>query len=319
MELCGNAIGCIFQVEENRECGETSKCLDCRLRNDIVRSFAEKVPVYKDTLERRFVIQGEVVQKYFVFTTKYLTWNGEEFVLIVFDDVTEIEQRRADAQRLNMELEGMIQDQMARLVRMSVEIARLDLDDAELRRTVQHHVGNALQVVSSLVNLKSGSRGAAGRSGPLVGFGARFGAIIALYRCMSLSELDRTVRPARYFPALFAEIARASPAVDGIRPEFDIPNGLELGLETLLALGLIVNEVALMVSSQAPLAMHLGIRADGPDVCRFEVRIEVGGFDRCGSEEESLIEAFAGQLGTILELSFTGGVELRLSFPIDAA
>jgi len=56
--LCGNAIGCCFPIDEMLDCGETSQCRLCSLHYNIVTSFKEKVPVYRDSLSRDFVIGG---------------------------------------------------------------------------------------------------------------------------------------------------------------------------------------------------------------------------------------------------------------------
>lgn len=152
-QLCGNVMGCIFAVEEGRNCGETSQCADCILRNNIIRTFTEKVPAYKEELARKFLIDGRVLEKHFIFTTKYLNYRGDEMILVIVDDVSEqVEQReqiRGYYSRLLAELREKV-DEYADLRRqLSDETSRKDA----LRRELDHRIGNSLQIISSLMRL----------------------------------------------------------------------------------------------------------------------------------------------------------------------
>lgn len=89
--LCGNALGCSFTVDENKDCGTTSNCRKCQLRGSLIKSFTDKIPAYKEKLTREFVIDGKKILKYFLYTTKYVRFNGKEMVLIIVDDNTELE------------------------------------------------------------------------------------------------------------------------------------------------------------------------------------------------------------------------------------
>lgn len=89
-ELCGNALGCEYTVLEGKDCGDTIHCKGCKLRDSLLKSFTEKVPAYKEKLFRNFYIDGELVKKYFQYTAKYVTFNNEEMVLIIVDDISEL-------------------------------------------------------------------------------------------------------------------------------------------------------------------------------------------------------------------------------------
>ena len=102
-ELCGNAIGCIFTVDYKKECGETPVCSDCILRNSILKSFTEKIPTYKQILDRKFEIGGNSIEKIFQFTTKYIFYNNQEMVLIIIDDITELEKQKRHLREINDE------------------------------------------------------------------------------------------------------------------------------------------------------------------------------------------------------------------------
>jgi signal transduction histidine kinase len=78
-----------------------------RLRKSILKSFLEKVPTYREKIERDFYIEGEKISKYFQFSTKYIQWNHETMVLIVVDDITALETQRLKLEQQNMELEDL--------------------------------------------------------------------------------------------------------------------------------------------------------------------------------------------------------------------
>jgi diguanylate cyclase (GGDEF)-like protein len=90
-ELCGNALGCTFTVDEGKDCGYTSNCNQCQLRHSLIKSFTDKIPTYKEKLKREFIINGNRVLKYFQYTTRYVSFNEKEMVLIIVDDITELE------------------------------------------------------------------------------------------------------------------------------------------------------------------------------------------------------------------------------------
>jgi phosphoserine phosphatase RsbU/P len=93
-QLCGNALGCVFAVEENQSCGNTSNCEACILRSTIIRGILDKVPAHKASLHREFYFGGAKIDKYFLFSTIYLSYHNEEMILVIVDDVTEIESHR---------------------------------------------------------------------------------------------------------------------------------------------------------------------------------------------------------------------------------
>ena len=93
-QSCGNALGCAFAVEENKSCGNTSNCEVCILRSTLVQGFIDKVPRYKANLHREFYFSGVKIEKYFLFSTMYLSFRNENMVLVIVDDVTEIESHR---------------------------------------------------------------------------------------------------------------------------------------------------------------------------------------------------------------------------------
>jgi len=100
-ELCGNAIGCIFPIREETDCGKTYNCDKCTLRKAIMKCFKEKGEVQRRILKREFYIGGKLSLKYFYIIANYFEYEENEFVLIIINDITEIESARERLKELN--------------------------------------------------------------------------------------------------------------------------------------------------------------------------------------------------------------------------
>lgn len=97
---CGNVLGCKYTVEEDADCGRTTNCTRCEFRNSIFRTLIEKVPTNKSHLVRDFYIRGQSVQKHFQYSTRHIHFQGENMVLVVVDDITELEAQRRQLEEL---------------------------------------------------------------------------------------------------------------------------------------------------------------------------------------------------------------------------
>ncbi|MCL5269720.1 MAG: PAS domain-containing sensor histidine kinase, partial [bacterium] len=100
-EPCGNAIGCEFAVIEGKRCGSTSQCNRCELRNSVLRTLTEKIPVSGARLTRNFLIDGAMALKHLQYSTRYIEYQGKNMVLIIIDDVTETETQKLRLEELN--------------------------------------------------------------------------------------------------------------------------------------------------------------------------------------------------------------------------
>jgi len=99
--LCGNALGCQFAVEENALCGETSNCKNCILKKDILRTMLEKVPTNKKKLSRDFYSNVQKETKHFLYSTRHIQFYGKEYILIIVDDHTELETSKKKLEEQN--------------------------------------------------------------------------------------------------------------------------------------------------------------------------------------------------------------------------
>lgn len=100
-KLCGNAIGCIFPVKEETDCGKTVNCNKCQIRKNLVECLTEKGGTLTALIEREFVIAGEANVRNFYVTTTYFNFKGIDLVLVLVQDVSELEKQKRELEELN--------------------------------------------------------------------------------------------------------------------------------------------------------------------------------------------------------------------------
>jgi diguanylate cyclase (GGDEF)-like protein len=135
-QLCGNALECVYTVEEAKKCGETSNCQHCTLRDSLLKAFTNKVPTYKAQLIRKFYINHQPITKYLLYSSKYVTFNNEEMVLVIVDDNTEL-------MEANLKLKDMaITDGLTKLYNHKHSYYKLE---EEITRATRY--GNKLSII----------------------------------------------------------------------------------------------------------------------------------------------------------------------------
>lgn len=86
---CGEAIGCAYQIEENKNCGDTSRCKECELRIAALTSYTEDKAIFKDHIVRPFFDNnGEKVEKHLQFSTRLFNYQDEKYIIMIVDDIT---------------------------------------------------------------------------------------------------------------------------------------------------------------------------------------------------------------------------------------
>lgn len=82
---CGDSIGCAYQIEEQKNCGETSQCEDCDLRLAALDSYLNDKPIYKrQTVRPFFNYENKRVYKNLIFSTKLFVYDDEKYVMMIF-------------------------------------------------------------------------------------------------------------------------------------------------------------------------------------------------------------------------------------------
>ncbi len=75
-QKCGNGLGCVYEINGNKGCGNNAECGICILRKDILQTFTESVPKSDEILEREFKIGSELKNKIFKYSTRYINYLG---------------------------------------------------------------------------------------------------------------------------------------------------------------------------------------------------------------------------------------------------
>jgi nitrogen fixation/metabolism regulation signal transduction histidine kinase len=86
---CGEAIGCAYQIDEQKNCGETSRCNNCELRISAITSYANNEVICKDHISRPFFDNNyQKVDKHLQFSTRLFKLNDEKYIIMIIDDIT---------------------------------------------------------------------------------------------------------------------------------------------------------------------------------------------------------------------------------------
>ena len=98
--LCGNSLGCVYAVDQKVQCGSTTECGSCILRNCISKSFSEKTSVQTGYLSRPFYINKLMSLKHFQLTIRRVEFQGKPMSIVAIHDITELEEQKKTIQSL---------------------------------------------------------------------------------------------------------------------------------------------------------------------------------------------------------------------------
>jgi len=88
---CGNSIGCAYHIDEQKDCGNTSQCENCDLRLIALDSYLNDKPIYKrQTIRPFYTKEQKKVFKCLQFSTRLFVFEGEKYVMMIIDDITDI-------------------------------------------------------------------------------------------------------------------------------------------------------------------------------------------------------------------------------------
>jgi sigma-B regulation protein RsbU (phosphoserine phosphatase) len=86
---CGEVIGCAYQIEEQKECGQTSHCKNCDLRISALTSYMNDEPIFKEYIARPFYnFNNEKIEKHLQFSTRLFIFNNEKYIIMIVSDIS---------------------------------------------------------------------------------------------------------------------------------------------------------------------------------------------------------------------------------------
>ena len=322
-QLCGNAMGCIFTVREQKECGSTSNCKDCILRESILKTFVEKVPVYKEKLVREFCINNTVIKKHFIFTTRYIQYRGDDMILVIVDDVTELEEQKLLIETQNKNLKVLINNLTAEMVQAAYELDTEKMEKEILLKELHHRVGNSLQLISSLINLQRSNMVNEEAQEKFLDTESRIQAIKLVYNQLLKEKKLQKIHMKSYIESLMNSITvNIDRRTVFITVHFDIDD-IYLPLNTAMPLGLIVNEAIIGIlentdSQSRKILFEISLRkiAKGMNLAISvkDARLLPSFHELHENLSMELIRALAGQIGGTYDYDTSNGLKVQVNF-----
>jgi len=88
---CGEVIGCAYQIEEQKLCGNTSMCRTCELRISALHSYANNEAIYNEKITKPFFdFDGVKIEKHLQFSTRLFSYQKEKYIILILEDITEL-------------------------------------------------------------------------------------------------------------------------------------------------------------------------------------------------------------------------------------
>ena len=89
---CGNAIGCAYQIEAQKDCGDTQFCCNCELRMAAFNSYFYNEAIYKQqTIKPFFTYDNIKVNKHLQFSTRLFKFNSDKYIIMVIEDISKFQ------------------------------------------------------------------------------------------------------------------------------------------------------------------------------------------------------------------------------------
>ncbi len=90
---CGEAIGCAYQVEQQKDCGKTTKCRDCELRVSALSSYMDnKVTQFRTIVRPFYNNKNEKINKMFQYSTRLFPFEQERYIIMLVENLPYNEQ-----------------------------------------------------------------------------------------------------------------------------------------------------------------------------------------------------------------------------------
>jgi len=88
---CGNVIGCVSAVEEGKECGSTSQCHTCLLRESALKTYIDGTVVYNEEISREFYTTEQKKElKHLQFSTRLFYYEQDRYIILIINDITKL-------------------------------------------------------------------------------------------------------------------------------------------------------------------------------------------------------------------------------------
>ncbi len=94
--ICNSIIGCVNSGIDHKAIGNANSCIECELIKAIENALFNDVETHEKTLVRQHEDGAKPVRKYYRYSCKPLMVDGQKNALLMIDDITDIEENRAE-------------------------------------------------------------------------------------------------------------------------------------------------------------------------------------------------------------------------------
>jgi len=90
-QRCGEVLGCAYSIEEKADCGKTSHCNECILRQTALKAYANHKSYYNERLIREFyTIDDKKEIKNLRFSVKPIYYEDCYYLFLIIDDISNV-------------------------------------------------------------------------------------------------------------------------------------------------------------------------------------------------------------------------------------
>jgi diguanylate cyclase (GGDEF)-like protein len=91
---CGNALGCVYAVDQKAQCGDTKECEICVLRDSLLKSFSDANGVVTCYVSRPFYVNGTLSLKHLQLKIHRVEYREKPMAIVAIHDITELEEQK---------------------------------------------------------------------------------------------------------------------------------------------------------------------------------------------------------------------------------
>jgi hypothetical protein len=86
---CGEAIGCAYQIDEQKKCGTTTRCSTCELKIAALNSYMNNEVIFKDHIIKPFFdYNNKKVEKHLQFSTRLFHFQNDKYIIMIIEDIS---------------------------------------------------------------------------------------------------------------------------------------------------------------------------------------------------------------------------------------
>ncbi len=94
--ICNSIVGCVNAEIEQKSIGKLQFCVECELMAAIKGALFYDIELHEKNLVRQYDNGNEPLRKYFRYSCKPMMVDGKKHALLMIDDITDIEENRAE-------------------------------------------------------------------------------------------------------------------------------------------------------------------------------------------------------------------------------